>query len=75
MRNGNGERALVDTLDLAPAPRLYPDLSIDAALRLLGSHPVLPVSSRARPYRLLGVVRLEDVRRAYAIPPPGKRPE
>lgn len=75
MQNGKGDRPLEDTLDLAAAPRLYPDLSIDAALRLLGSHPVLPVSSRARPYRLLGVVRLEDVRRAYAIPPPGKRQE
>lgn len=75
MQDGKGDRPLAETLNLAPAPRLYPDLSIDAALRLLGSHPVLPVSSRARPYRLLGVVRLEDVRRAYAIPPPGKRPE
>ncbi|MGH7485818.1 MAG: chloride channel protein, partial [bacterium] len=67
MQAGKGDRALADALDLAAAPRLYPDLSIDAALRLLGSHPVLPVSSRARPYRLLGVVRLEDVRRAYFI--------
>ncbi|MEO7145973.1 MAG: chloride channel protein, partial [Bryobacteraceae bacterium] len=71
---GNGARALGDAVELAAAPRLYLDLSIDAALRLLGSHPVLPVSSRARPYVLLGVVRLEDVRRAYAIPAPKDRP-
>lgn len=49
------------------APRLYPDLTIDAALRLLADHPVLPVVSRNRPDQLLGTLTLTDVHRAYGI--------
>ncbi|HSH17424.1 MAG TPA: hypothetical protein VLD18_15400, partial [Verrucomicrobiae bacterium] len=49
------------------APRVYPDIPMDAAMRLLGPHPILPVTSRANPNRLLGTLTLEDVHRAYGI--------
>lgn len=49
------------------APRLYPDIPMDTAMRLLGPHPILPVTSRANPNRLLGTLTLEDVHRAYGI--------
>lgn len=52
-------------LDLAPA--LYPDLPVDAALRLLGGHPLLVVASRSRPDELVGTVELEDIHRSYGI--------
>jgi CBS domain-containing protein len=50
-------------------PSLYPDLTLDAALRLLAEHSVLPVVSRTRPDRVVGLVTLEDVHRAYGIAP------
>jgi CBS domain-containing protein len=52
---------------LEPAPRLYPDQTVDAALRLLGTHPLLPIASRADPDELVGTLTLADVRRAYGI--------
>lgn len=55
-----------DTWD-GKTPHLYPDLPLDAAMRLLGSHRTLPVVSRAHPDALLGVLTLEDVHRAYGI--------
>jgi CIC family chloride channel protein len=49
-------------------PHLYPDMSLDTALRVFGSHTVLPVISRTRPPRLLGVLSIRDVHRAYGMP-------
>ncbi len=57
--------ALAGAASLEPLPRVYRDLSLDAAMRRLGPHPFLPVSSRRRPYRLIGIVTLEDMLRAY----------
>lgn len=64
---GRGAMALREAFPLAPTPRLYPDLALDTALRLLGSHPLLPVLNRARPGQVLGVITLEDIHRAYGI--------
>ena len=47
--------------------RLYPDLSLDSALRHLSSYPILPVSNRANPNELLGSLTLGDVHEAYGI--------
>jgi CIC family chloride channel protein len=58
---------LAESNILEPAPRLYPDQTLDAALRLLGTHPLLPIASRAGPEELVGTLTLEDVRRAYGI--------
>lgn len=49
------------------APRLYPDLPVDSALRLLGDYPILPVVSRADAHKLVGVLTLEDVLAAYGV--------
>jgi chloride channel protein, CIC family len=51
----------------SPAPPVYPDLPLDAALRLFGAHPVLPVVSRRETTRLLGMLTVDDVLRAYGI--------
>ena len=48
-------------------PRIYPDMSLDTALRLIGSYPALPVSSRANTGQLIGILRLGDIHRAYGI--------
>jgi CIC family chloride channel protein len=61
---------------VAPLPRVYPDVSLDSALRLLGSHRVLPVASRTRPFTLIGLLTLGGIERAYGIErqPEQKRP-
>jgi CIC family chloride channel protein len=46
-------------------PYLHPDHPLDTALRLIGEWPLLPVVHRADSQRLLGVVSLDDVMRAY----------
>ncbi len=46
-------------------PYLHPDHPLDTALRLIGEWPLLPVIHRANLQRLLGVVSLDDVMRAY----------
>jgi CIC family chloride channel protein len=65
--SGSGEQALLKVLSPRTVIRLYPDLSLDSALRLLGPYPILPVTSRANPNQLLGTLTLEDVHRAYGI--------
>jgi hypothetical protein len=50
-----------------PGMTLYPDETLDAALRLLSLQPVVQVISRVTPDQVLGVVTLEDVHRAYGI--------
>ena len=48
-------------------PRLYPDFSLDTALRYFSSFPLLPVARRSNPGLLIGTLTLEDVHRAYGI--------
>ncbi len=49
----------------ASIPFLHPDHPLDTALRLIGEWPLLPVVHRADTQKLLGVVSLNDVVRAY----------
>ena len=49
------------------APAIYPDVPLDAALRLLADHPILIVANRDDPAKPIGVLSLEDVHRAYGI--------
>lgn len=60
---------LADHVDHTRLVALHPDDPLDAALRHLASHPVVPVVSRVDPARVLGVVSLEDVHRAYGLSP------
>lgn len=65
---GKGEKNLLRALPLRNVVRLYPDLSLDSALRLLATYPVIPVVSRANSNQLLGSLTLRDVHAAYGLP-------
>jgi hypothetical protein len=65
---GRGGESLWRALNVQAVVRLYPDLSLDAAMRELATYPILPVSSRANPNLLLGTLTLDDVHRSYGIP-------
>lgn len=67
---GQAEERLEQVLSRGPAPRLYPDVALDNALRSIGDHPILPVSSRANINQLLGSITLADIHRAYGIERP-----
>ncbi len=62
-----GDRPAQEVVSREVAVKLYPDVSLDAAMHMLSSDPILPVSSRANPRELLGSLTLADVHRAYGI--------
>jgi CIC family chloride channel protein len=63
---GKAELTLGSAFGLAtPLPVVHPDQPLDTALRRLGDRPFLPVVHRARVSRLVGVVTLEGILRAY----------
>lgn len=68
VEKGQAEATLWKALSVRAVVRLYPDLSLDSAMRMLANYPILPVSSRANPNLLLGTLTLADVHRAYGIP-------
>ena len=57
----------VDAAQLEGAPHVYPDVSLDAAMRLLAWSPLLQVTSRADRKTPIGVLTLRDVFRAYGL--------
>jgi CBS domain-containing protein len=59
------EAAAVRTLVRGRVPRLYLDQSLDVALRFLKDRPMLPVVDRGKLDRLIGVVSVEEILRAY----------
>jgi CIC family chloride channel protein len=64
--NGKGTLAVGSAAAMAaPLPMLYPDQRLDAALRVIADHPVLPVVHRANPRQLVGVVSLEHILATY----------
>jgi CIC family chloride channel protein len=65
---GLAGRPVGEVISMETLPRLYRDQSLDTAMKNLGTHPFLPVSSRRRPFRLIGTVSLEDIHRAYGVP-------
>jgi CIC family chloride channel protein len=58
---------------LEPGMRLFPDDSLDAALRLLSLQSKIQVVSRLHREEVLGTVTLADVHRAYGLPDPPSR--
>lgn len=54
-------RALLST----SVPFVHPDTTLDTALRIIGQSPLVPVVHRADYQRLLGVLSLDDIVRAY----------
>jgi CBS domain-containing protein len=69
--DGASGPTLAQSVTTEPLPHLYPDLSLDAAMRSFQSHTVLPVVSRANAASLIGVLTLDDVHRTYGIRPVG----
>jgi CIC family chloride channel protein len=63
---GKGALTVGSAFGLAtPLPVVHPDQPLDTALRRLGDRPFLPVVHRARVSRLVGIVTLEGILRAY----------
>ncbi len=52
---------------LEEVPEVHPDMILDTALRLMEYHAFLPVVSRTLSGKLLGVLTMEGVRRAYGL--------
>lgn len=59
--------AWVADAPLAPVTPLHPDDPSDVALSRLSSAPLLPVVSRARDGRLVGVVTIQGLLRSYGV--------
>lgn len=62
---GHGEAPLASQLTPIAGPYLYPDQSLDVAMRALHLHPLVPVVHRTDPARLVGMLALEDVTRLW----------
>jgi chloride channel protein, CIC family len=61
-------RSLEETQILSVVPYLHPDEDLQVALRQATNYPLVPVLSRANVSRILGVIDLEDITRAYRQP-------
>ena len=48
-----------------PIPSVYPDQPLEEALRLMGDWPFLVVTSRVNPYRLEGLISLDNILSTY----------
>jgi len=68
-REGKGELTLASVLAARSLPSLYPDLSLDSALRYVNDYPLIPVVNRADSNRLEGVVTRESVFKKYGSRP------
>ncbi|MGA8622155.1 MAG: chloride channel protein [Candidatus Sulfotelmatobacter sp.] len=64
-REGKGELTLGSVLPAQPLPSLYPDLSLDSALRYVNAYPLIPVVNRADARRLEGVISRDSVFQKY----------
>jgi CIC family chloride channel protein len=63
----DGDHALASAVTPIARPYLYPDQSIESALRALHERPFLPVVHRADPSRVIGLLALDDVLRLYRV--------
>jgi CIC family chloride channel protein len=67
---GHVDDALGAVVTPIARPYLYPDQSIEFALRVLHQRPFVPVVHRADPTRLVGMLALDDVLRIYRADAP-----
>ena len=67
-REGKGELTLASVLPAQPLPSLYPDLSLDSALRYVNAYPLVPVVNRADFRRLEGIISRDSVFQKYGTP-------
>jgi CIC family chloride channel protein len=63
----NPTTPLAETIAPFARPYLYPDQSIESALRALQERPFLPVVHRADPSLVVGLLALDDVLRLYRV--------
>jgi CIC family chloride channel protein len=68
---GDGDVPLAARVTPISRPYLYPDQPMDFALRILRERPFVPVVHRADSGRLVGMLALDDVLRAYRDDPAG----
>lgn len=61
---GHDHLPLRDIVSGPDLPSLHPDQPLDAALRLIGGWPLLPVVHRAT-HKLVGIISLSDILNAY----------
>ncbi len=61
-------RPLEETQTLSVVPYLHPDEDLQVALRQATNYPLVPVLSRANVSRILGVIDLDDIMKAYRRP-------
>jgi CBS domain-containing protein len=64
-RDDAAHRRLADLLKPIARPYLYPDQSIEFALRVLHDRRFVPVVHRADTTRLVGLIALEDIIGVY----------
>jgi CIC family chloride channel protein len=64
-QEGKGELTLASILPAQSLPGLYPDLSLDSALRYVNDYPLVPVVNRANSLQLEGVVSRDSVFKKY----------
>jgi chloride channel protein, CIC family len=64
-QHGKSGTLLREMPDPQRLPHVHPDQPLEMALRRLGDHPLLPVTSRVHLDHLEGVVTLEDILQAY----------
>ncbi len=62
---GKGERTLASVFPAQPTPSLYPDLSLDSALRYVNDYALVPVVNRADSSQLEGVASRGSVFKKY----------
>jgi CIC family chloride channel protein len=68
LMDANDLRPLEETQTLTVVPYLHPDEDLQVALRQATNYPLVPVLSRANVSRILGVLDLADITRAYRKP-------
>ena len=63
----NAMRAVAEPTRARPGMRLYPDDTLDAALRMFPLQDTIQVVSRILPDQVLGHISFSDVQKAYGI--------
>ncbi|HUO61060.1 MAG TPA: chloride channel protein [Candidatus Acidoferrales bacterium] len=65
LRNGFSDDVPLGSVFAPRLPYLYPDQSLDTALRAIQDWPILPVVHRANLRQLVGTITLPDILRTY----------
>ena len=64
-KEGKGEHTIGSLISGPSLPWLYPDLTLDAALRYVNQYPMVPVINRADSEKLEGLISREEVFARY----------